>query len=678
MNNKKKPNLYYSNSAPKAENIYERNIVPINKLKEGMNKIILNENEILQAYEKSNEKTIFIKSIEDYRRRYKKYFYGEIKKIDEKLEEIKIFSNKLRLERKKKELYPKFKQNLGFISYIIDELNKLEKTNDVKNIVTEFKTKIKISNTLPSFINNSFKIRKTLGHYVRNSNIKINAKNSALITNLNEGFNGNNIQNIEDETTLKDMLGISKIRRLTRYNNNLTNNNSNDDNIRNNIFQLLLEYFINAKTEILDPTYNNDEIYNESHPKLKESALKLRKKNNILLKITKELLSLDSGSDIYPTSNIKPIAQGAQGKVYKIKDNIFKYEHLRFGRIPKDFLQNREGIKNKIKIPYLTNNYIPATKLVAFIIQNYLYEIDNTYIPEVLDYSVCYESDVSLTVMKSAFEGENKTLLDFIITEVDRPTYVIDLINIIIKLCEILEIYQNACCFIHHDLHIDNIMISYSYDENKNIKFDLKIIDISQNSSIIIKYNGTFKLLKHYDIWYSSTAESVNPFLSGMWNKYDLFYLLLHTLFQEKRSAVNKKVPEKNKNFINFINALLKIFSIRSNYEEILSNIQQNTLRLKFYSMIVIKNDREKIFEDNNNIYLFFIPSFLKQFLEELLKSKPFNLKNPDIFVSSISEFRKEYLNKLNSNIEGNKKNKEINTFNIKNTINIPKIEKIY
>ena len=107
MNNKKKPNLYYSNSAPKAENIYERNIVPINKLKEGMNKIILNENEILQAYEKSNEKTIFIKSIEDYRRRYKKYFYGEIKKIDEKLEEIKIFSNKLRLERKKKRIIPK-------------------------------------------------------------------------------------------------------------------------------------------------------------------------------------------------------------------------------------------------------------------------------------------------------------------------------------------------------------------------------------------------------------------------------------------------------------------------------------------------------------------------------------------------------------------------------------------
>ena len=544
MNNKKKPNLYYSNSAPKAENIFERNIVPINKLKEGMNKIILNENEILKAYEERNEKTIFIKSIEDYRRRYKKYFYGEIEKIDAKLKETKIFSNKFRLDTKKKELYTKFKQNLGFISYIIDELNKLEKTNDVTNIVTKFKNKIKISNTLPSFINNSFKTRKTVGHYVRNSNIKINAKNNALITNLNKGFNGNHIQNIEDETTLKDMLGISKIRRLSRYNNNLTNNNSNDDNIRNNIFQLLLEYFIDAKTEILDPTYNNEEIYNESHPKLKESALKLRKKNNILLKITKELLSLDSGSDIYPTSNIKPIAQGGYGKVYKIKGDIFKYEHLRFRRITSDFLKNREGVKNKIKIPYLMNNYIPGTKLISFIIQNYLYKINSRYVPEVLDYSICYESDVSLTVMKSAFKGENKTLLDFIITEVTRPTYVIDLINIIIKLCEILEIYQNACCFVHHDLHTDNIIIEYSYEINGKLTFKLKIIDISHNSSVIIKYNDKYKLIKCYDIYYSRTVESVNPFLSGMWNKFDLFYFILITLFNEEIYLVKKKLPK--------------------------------------------------------------------------------------------------------------------------------------
>jgi hypothetical protein len=672
MNNIKKPNLYYSNSAPKAENIYERNILPINKLKEGMNKTIKNENEILEAYEESNEKTIFIKSIEDYRRRYRKYYISEIEKIDEKLKNISNnpssykYSNKLNLITKKKEL----EKNFRIIDSFIHKLKDSEKNkNMVTRIISQFKQTIENSKTLPSFINNSFKTRKTVGHYVRNSNIKINAKNSALITNLNQGFNGNHIQNIEDETTLKRMLGISKIRRLSRYNNNLANNNTNDDMIRNNIFQLLLEYFIDAKTEILDPTYNNEEIYNETHPKLKESALKLREKNNILLKITRELLLLDSGSEIYPTSNIKPIAQGGYGKIYKINGNIFKYEHLRFRRISSEFLKNRESVKNKIKIPYLTNNYIPATKLIPFFIQNYLYEIDNTYIPEILDYSICYESDVSLTIMKSAFEGENKTLLDFIITEVDSPTYIIDLINIIIKLCEILEIYQNACCFVHRDLNADNIIISYNRDLNGKIIPKLKIIDISHNSSVIIKYNDEYKLLKCYDIYYSRTVESVNPFLSGMWNKFDLFYFILFTLFNEEIYLVKKKLPKTHEKFKIFINILLIIFNLKDNYNEILHSINKNNTKLKFLSIFATKKEREKIFKDIDNIYLFFIPSFLKDFLEKLVITMKFEPEKNNNFISSILKFREEYnKNNFRSKITNSKYKK-----NMENNIPIPK-----
>ena len=93
MSNIKKTNLYYRNSAPKAENILERNILPINKLKEGMNKIILNENEILKAYEENNKKTIFIKSIEDYRRRYKKNFMQKFKKLMQNLEKKNYTEN---------------------------------------------------------------------------------------------------------------------------------------------------------------------------------------------------------------------------------------------------------------------------------------------------------------------------------------------------------------------------------------------------------------------------------------------------------------------------------------------------------------------------------------------------------------------------------------------------------
>jgi hypothetical protein len=622
-------NIYYHDEKPTGNTSYTRNNVDIMNLIEVMHKKILTENKILQAYNNGDRLTIFIESIKEYRRRYK---ISEIKKIEK--------STLLRPSYERT-----LKYNLNKINYFIRTLEGL-KYNSEKNIkltkvIDNFKKTVNNSLTLPYFINDSFKTRKTVAHYVRNSNIKINAKNNNLRTNINELKSNNgirfkfeeNIVTIESESELMEKLGINKIRRLQTYENieNHPNINREDEIYRNEIFNLLLQYFIRTD-EIIDPEYNIHETNSnltEYHPKVQESALKLRNKNNILLKITKQLLLLNSKIGIYPSNSIRHIANGGFGKVYLIDSNIYKYEHIRFKKISNNFLQGRNIVKTQTKkVPYLYNNYVPSTILFGVLIQQFLFNINPLYVSEILNFSICYEKDIALTVMKQAFIGKNDTLLDFIINEIDRPTYIIDLINIIIELCKILEIYQNRCCFVHHDLHPDNIIINYQYSEDGMLDFNLKIIDISSVSSIIFKYKGEYLIFKQLDIWYAKTHESINPFLSFMWNKYDLFFLIIWILFSEERKSVNKKIPIEHENFKKFIKLLLKNFNIVDNYKNILNTTEIrdhkyhsgiNPIRIKFYSIISAKSERDKLFKlKNKDIYKMFIPSFLKEYLENI------------------------------------------------------------
>jgi len=751
---KGKKNLYYEKNEPTVETIYKLPVLTIKELIDGITYKTSEENNILKAYNEKNYKRIHLSSFDEYKKRYNRFCKNRLEKIDIELTKINsklsykskdklklksLIMKKIELEESRKknnplsymfgkktrdilninnklsninenilelitkeiEIQKEQQKNLQIIDYFINELKEIQEQNKVKNIIASFENIIKESNTLPHFIDNSFKTRKTIPRFVRKNNIKINSKNQNLKTQVNDEFKKYiiDIINIETREELKNKLGLDKINSITKYNNLFNTNSDKYNDIKDNILNFFLEYFIDPENDILDPTYNNNTILDEHHPKLKEAGLNLRRKNNLLVKITKELLLMNSDTEnIYPNSSIEPIAHGLSGKVYSInkknseKKYIYKYETSRFRRKSTNFLKNRTGIKNEIKVPYLFNNFIPSVNLIGFFIQNYLCEIDrkyrnisenkerDTYVPDVLNYSICYNQDVILTVMESAFEINNNTLLDFIIAESHRNTFVIDLINIIIKLCEILDFYQQKCCFVHHDLHSDNIMISYRYDEgNSKLKFELRIIDISSRSSIVIKYNNAYKLLKHYDIWYSATPESVNPFLSGMWNKYDLFYLVLYILFYKERTTTNKKLPTNIQNFKNFINVLLFIFDIKDNYNEILNSIEKDTLKIKYYSMIATKEEREKLFNDKTNIYLFFIPLFLKKFLEELVVNISFNPQNSNEFISLIPGFRIKYLQKYNKINNNGKNNSDIPNFNkTKGLYNIKKNKNKY
>ena len=178
------------------------------------------------------------------------------------------------------------------IKSISERLNKLKGNPDkdakIKEVKINLNKTIHNTKTLPYFINDSFKTRKTVAHYVRNSNIRINARNSNLQTNINE-LKANNgirfkfeeqIENIEDPRELMEKLGIIKIKRLETYENieYKPNINSQDKIYRRMIFNLLLEYFIRTD-EIIDPEYNiGNNTLDEYNPKVQKSALKLRKK----------------------------------------------------------------------------------------------------------------------------------------------------------------------------------------------------------------------------------------------------------------------------------------------------------------------------------------------------------------------------------------------------------------
>lgn len=627
--------VFYHSKKPTGNNSYTRNNVDIMNLIKVMHEKILTENKILRAYNNDDRLTIFIESVKEYKRRYKS---SENKRIENGgyTEIGKII--------KKRILYSNLTKIDDFINTLEMLKNNSNKNSKLSIVINNFKEMIKDSKTLPDFINDSYKTRKTVAHYVRNSNIKVNAKNTNLRTNINELKSNNGIrfkfeeqiENIQEPSILMKMLGIHNIRRLQTYEN--IGNHPDDEIHRNEIFNLLLKYFIGTD-EILDPEYNleNNITLTENNPKVLESALKLRAKNNILVKITEQLLKLNSGIGIVPDVSMKPIASGLTGKVYKINGNICKYEHMRFKVISNNFLKNRNIVKSKTKkVPYLYNNYVPATILLGVLIQNFLYRINSRYVSKILNFSICYEKDIALTIMEPAFAGDNKTLLDFIINEVERETYITDLINILIELCNILEIYQNECCFVHHDLHPGNIIINYKYIDGI-LEFELKIIDFSSVSSIIFKYKDKYLILKHLDIFYIKTSESINPFLSGMWNKYDLFYFILNILFFNERTAVEEKLPIDNENFNNFIKLLLNISNIKDDYKIIFNNIEilphkyyfrMNPFRIKFYSMIATKSEREKIFKTrNSNTYKMFIPSFLKKYLKKYLESiKPQNI----------------------------------------------------
>ena len=506
-----------------------------------------------------------------------------------------------------------------------------DKTIKYSNIKDEIKLKLKSHPIFPNIYFDLFRTRKGIRdlrlekfvdiniYFMKTNNNNIIKKELKNILNVEK--NSSTLFKNYNLSTIKDVLGINK---LKKFSDNTNRNNTNKNSIKiqkciNIITKDILEIMINVDTEINDiisPLYTRQMDY-----------FKTKISYNILLCFNSENVDNIFTQQIF-------VAKGFNGTVYKSNDYILKYEHLRF---------RKELNQNQNSISYKFNNYIVFTSFIQSLIQNYLYELNNDYVPEFISYSISYGNDKCLTVMKDAFNSNNKsfkgTFWDFIKKQSlnntnktkisDSKIYITNILVIIIEICTILEFYQKNSYFVHSDFNPKNIMLECNFNEN-NIIGDLsvKIIDF-QYSSIIINHDGTLKIFKDVGFGSFKIIEQVNPYVSSLWNKIDIMHLVSIILF----SLISLKKNERNINYKILYYTLLKIFNFSDNfYEKFKKNINEeeilpnNLFRLFRKYINLFKNKQfENIFGYENfntnkkkDLYSKFIPKILKQELQNL------------------------------------------------------------
>ena len=413
-----------------------------------------------------------------------------------------------------------------------------------------------------------------------------------------------------------EKLGINKI---IRYNGNTKVNINSSPYIL--IAKIISEYMYSIDMnieEIRDPLF-------------------IRKRELFKLEISEIILSSFNSESLYSSfSNKKKLGSGFSAIVFSFdNDMILKYQDLRFGKLSKKYIENHNKYFSK-GISYLFNNYEVFITSIQLLIQNYLYKLNNNYVPEILSYSISYEDGLSLTIIKLAFLKNNKNIFignmhEFIIKQSkieDSNIFIKNLLLILKEVCVILDFYQKECYFIHGDLHINNIMLECEINSDNSIKkLKIKLIDF-QFSSIIFSIDGKLKLFKDFNFGFLRIYEEINPFISSNWNKIDILYLLSTTLYYLDTNSKN------NFNIKNFLLVLLKIFNINSNSTNLFINNTNNSFDkfVLFLSIFKKKNKFNTIFIKNNQglyneklyrekIYKKFIPSNLLKELDDYIKN---------------------------------------------------------
>ena len=540
-------------------------------------------------------------------------------------------------------------------SHISNKKNKIDKlikeTIKYSDIKDKIKSELKSYPIFPNIYFDLFRTRKGIRDLRLNKFVDINinfmeTNNNNIIKNQLRNKNSSTLFNNLNLSTIIEVLGINK---LKKFINNTNGNNTNKEGI-DIITEDILEIMINVNTpkdDIISPLYTRQIDY-----------LKTKISYNILLYFNSKNVD-----ELFPDKYV--IGSGYFGIVYQSNDDILKYEHLRFRQ---KLNQNSNSNLNSISISYKFNNYIVFTSFIQSLIQNYLYELKNDYVPEIISYSISYENDKCLTIMKDAFDSNNKksfngTFWKFITDQSLNKTnktnktyskiYITNILVIIIEICTILDFYQKKSYFVHSDFHAKNIMLECNFDDNNKIEnLSVKIIDF-QFSSIIINHNGTLKIFKDVGFGAFKIIEQVNPYVSSLWNKIDIMYLVVIILFD--LIYLNKN--DRNINYKILYYTLLKIFKFSpdfyenfKNYLRDEENIKEEEILLKKKKLFrkyikLFKNKQfEKIFgyenfnKNNKNkkkeLYSKFIPIVLKKELKNLNKNfyenvyKNFNNKN--------------------------------------------------
>jgi hypothetical protein len=370
-----------------------------------------------------------------------------------------------------------------------------------------------------------------------------------------------------------------------------------------------------------------------------EDPIFTRKNEYLKTYISYQILQSFNSKDLFlttPNSNRKILAHGFSGKVFIKNNDILKYEHLRFRQPPKNFTGNHNYYASNT-IRYLFNNYVLFSLLIQSLIQNYLYNLDTTKVPEFISYSISYEKDICLTIMKNAFNMNNRnnknifigTLMDFI-KEQSKDKYfkncTINILKILKELCKVLNFFQEKCYFVHGDFHAKNIILYCEINENYLVQnISIKLIDFSF-SSIIININGDLKILKDVGFGTLKMLEQVNPIISNIWNKIDILYLISNFIFNLNTSS-NLACLLHNININGFLKIFLKILNIPNNIYEIFLDNCNKINKKHTYKLFISLFKSNKLIElcnlnsiNKKQFYLNFIPKNLEILLDNYLQ----------------------------------------------------------
>ena len=577
----------------------------LNSKKKYNNKTILNYKSIqIKIKKRYNEITHLLSKIN------KQNNIVKLKEFVDKLIEVFIKSSNVETERKKKQLYiDKLKKLLEkYYSEQNNEYSKIYKLLMVlKNLIKDFeKIEKEVSKNMKYDIDpDILKIYSTLFwrqrrlydydypfNVYKNSSFPIyipqNILNFISITNnlVIEQLIKNNVISKTNLTRLPYLLKLDinnpktslyiyfGLNKLSKYNFFQ----------RYNIFYYILLYLI--------PIVNDFKITD------------YLKYDNYLLKISSILIENLDKKTIINLKNKKLIGEGLYGKVYENSNGIYKVEKLRYRGIV---------VKDKYTPAYSVYNYVPSTILLSYIIQNYLFSLNNNYVPKINDiyFYTINEERIVYTLMHSAFNKKinsienNYELLTFIKDRYNKKNFVKDFFKILIKICDILIYYQDICSFVHYDFHLKNILLDYEYNEDDIlIKYNIKLIDFA-NSSIVLKINNNAYLLKYINIDSRKNPYYYIPYNSHSWYIIDMFMFINRLVIRYK----------DYREFIEPIrNIIIDIFNFNINCREIadeeIINLQKKnkykSINIEKLSILLINNIelRTKIYGENTDYTL--------------------------------------------------------------------------
>ncbi len=652
--------------------LYQKNIYEVNRAlslyKNNLKNLEIKKKEVLRKEKLIKDKKEIFKLLKTYEIKKKEGLINFIKEIEL---EIEIIQKQIKqLEINNEEIYKLFiKKKEEFTEIIIKLFDKISKKHKPKN--------------LKSSVNNFLHYFNLKKHFLQNisSNITIiNNKNSLSNVIINPELINKNI-------SLKEAFGLGSRTKLSMY----------TEDEKNKIFESVLKILIPVNNDIDFESFLN----NNNNSKFKKNIIFYLNYDIDMLKLT--LLLLKEFKIKEPP--YKWFGKGAWGRIFRHEtdeNKVMKFEHLRFNPKP-NFRSYENGNEYQERRSYYVSSYIPVTIFYGYLIQNYLLYInkilkpEKIYIPDAYDVYYNVTKNMGRLNINFAFPSKNyignqsnkkiyvKDIYGFLFHKLNhtKPNFVNNFFLVLKEICEALKLFQESSSFVHFDFHLHNTLIRYYYNNEDKLHFEIKIIDVNF-SSIVIKKDSDYYLLKYTNLRKYRNPDITNPKKSNRWNMIDLqnfINSLFFTSFDLEKE--HKDLQKKENNKISKTNNSTVIQSFNEENTKSINSLQTNNLSI--HSVNKKMKGGNNIFDNNSyNLNKLFNnknededPFENSYYLNRLFSLHNTNNKNEIVSIEEYNNSIKNICDKILELLEIPYNYEQVFN-NIKNTLEEKKIKKFY